>query len=623
MAILNIGKETIVDYLKHVSALESTLELTRNSLLSNKQFALLQKKFAKDQSIKRSAGNLTSRKRKRTKDVGALPKDSRIRRETIIAEEHKLNIISQVSGLIGPKEKGIRQQIRSVQIDKQQPTIVECSVPFSRFKIGKGNVKLKYKNEVYLFRNNNIQGFNEVLNYYYNSISQKRKNKVRSFLIKVAINKEYHSFEFIDFNLYQYVLNIKESFLPADFKPLHQKERQPLHSSIKNRTVLGANNIEFFDGYYVVTLNNSSISPLKVIDTNSYSCLRHVHRFFTERFPKDSIIEYTDKEIIGVRPPFMLSHYVRVLHDNMDMHGEWWEEVQNERRPSLSHCRKNSDDVFKRITTQKNSYLVNLAAMQNDQKLIVVYEINHGQKENAFIFTAAMPNDRCAVIFENVSTEASTATEIFITKKDNYESCVNLVFDYFTDYSISNKRDSLRRGVNPPRKFNAEQFYSVVHGEWETWLAKMSQLLERTENASEIEFKPGLNVPHDIETRSGNTTTNPKNIHNELMRRLYSQLCEQYGTENVGTEIRIGSKRIDVVAKTSANYDIYEIKSDPDPFACVTIALGQICQYAYLYCRDKIGKMVIAGATKASPEIEEYLAWFREKHSLEVYYMNI
>lgn len=107
------------------------------------------------------------------------------------------------------------------------------------------------------------------------------------------------------------------------------------------------------------------------------------------------------------------------------------------------------------------------------------------------------------------------------------------------------------------------------------------------------------------------------------MRKLYSKLCSEYGTDNVGTEIRTGSKRIDAVVKLCDSYDIYEIKSDPDPFTCVTIALGQICQYAYLYCRDKIGKMVIVGASAASPEVEQYLSWFRQNHSMEVYYMRI
>lgn len=621
MAILNIGKDTIVEYLKHVSGLESIQELTLNSQLSDDQFTLLQRKFAKDKSIKQAAEDVSSRQRK--KDVIVLPKDGLIRREPKIANEQKSTNSPLDKGIGIAKEKEVKLQKRSAQKSKAQSPILECTFPFSRFKIGRGYVKLKCKKDVYFYRDKNIQGFNAILNYYYNSISRKRKNKVRSTLIKVVINKEYHSFNFIDFNLRQYVMNIKGSFLPADFKPLPKREPKPLPSSIKNRTNLGTNNIEFYDGYYVISLNNSSITPLTVIDHNSFSCLRHVHRYFTDRFPKDSFIEYTDKEIIGLKPPFILSHYVKTLHDHMDVHGEWWEDVQNEQKPSLSHCRKTSNEAFKIIATQKNSYLVILAGMQNEQKLIVAYEINHGQKENAFIFTVAMPNDRCAIIFENVSTEASTATEVFIARKENYESCVNLVFDYFTNYSISNKRDTLRRGVNPPSKFMAEYFFNVVHGEWETWLVKMNQILERTQHASKIDFKPGLHVPRDIEIRSGNTTINPRNIHNELMRRLYSLLCKQYGAENVGTEIRIDSKRIDVVAKSPTCYDIYEIKSDPDPFACVTIALGQICQYAYLYCRDKIGKMVIAGTTKASPEVEEYLAWFRDKHSLEVYYMKI
>ena len=68
---------------------------------------------------------------------------------------------------------------------------------------------------------------------------------------------------------------------------------------------------------------------------------------------------------------------------------------------------------------------------------------------------------------------------------------------------------------------------------------------------------------------------------------------------------------------------IYEIKSDPDPFVCVTKALGQICQYAYLYCRDSIEKMVIVGSSEAPLEVDKYLSWFRDKYSLQVYYLSV
>ena len=70
-------------------------------------------------------------------------------------------------------------------------------------------------------------------------------------------------------------------------------------------------------------------------------------------------------------------------------------------------------------------------------------------------------------------------------------------------------------------------------------------------------------------------------------------------------------------------YDLYEVKTALNPFDCVTEALGQLCQYAYLFCRDKIGKMVIAGASEPTREVEQYLAALRKNHSLYVYYIKV
>lgn len=53
------------------------------------------------------------------------------------------------------------------------------------------------------------------------------------------------------------------------------------------------------------------------------------------------------------------------------------------------------------------------------------------------------------------------------------------------------------------------------------------------------------------------------------------------------------------------------------------IHIGQLCQYAYLFCRDKIGKMVIVGASEPTREVEQYLATLRKNHSLLVYYINV
>lgn len=70
-------------------------------------------------------------------------------------------------------------------------------------------------------------------------------------------------------------------------------------------------------------------------------------------------------------------------------------------------------------------------------------------------------------------------------------------------------------------------------------------------------------------------------------------------------------------------HQLYEVKTALNPFDCVTEALGQLCQYAYLFCRDKIGKMVIAGASEPTKEVEHYLATLRKNHSLSIYYIKV
>jgi len=133
-----------------------------------------------------------------------------------------------------------------------------------------------------------------------------------------------------------------------------------------------------------------------------------------------------------------------------------------------------------------------------------------------------------------------------------------------------------------------------------------------------------LFIPQSSETRTGHgEAITTKNLHNQLMLKLYDRLCNESGKDNVGTEIRVGAKRIDAVVKGDDFYDIYEVKTAINPFDCVTEALGQLCQYAYLFCRDKIGKMVIVGSSEPTREVEQYLATLRKNHSLHVYYINV
>ena len=518
---------------------------------------------------------------------------------------------------------------------------VEMRISFSSLRFGYGLISITHKKMRYIYRNREIRDYEKILAQVYSRISKARKNAIKASLVKVEIDTEAGTFAFVDFDVCKYVNNLRESFLPERKKTESRNETQTRIKDMTRKPVnslqtmtLGAGNIRFYNGYFLIfhTIKgevDNAVTPFRVNDADSHEILNLVHNFFEQRFEQMRImVKYDETKIHEPAKSdlYQLNKYVRTLKRNLDVKGEWWEEVQNARKRTFGQCfGEPTDSVKKKVVKAKNEYLYNLASLQNDRKLIRVYEINHGKEEDAFIFTIGMPNDRCAVIFENASNDASTTTWVFEAKNENYEACVNLVFDYFTDYTISAKRSSLRDAdTNPPYKFKAEDYTFIDHNDLGQWLKKLNKVLERTSVPSDIAFVPGLNIPQSSDTRSGHgDVITTKNLHNELMRRLYDRLCGESGKDNVGTEIRVGAKRIDAVVKGTDFYDLYEVKTALNPFDCVTEALGQLCQYAYLFCRDKIGKMVIAGASEPTKEVEQYLATLRKNHSLQVYYIKV
>lgn len=524
------------------------------------------------------------------------------------------------------------------KIAKQQ---IVHRIQFSALRFGYGIISILYKKNRYVYRDSKIRDYENVLGQVYGRLPKARKNAIRTSLVWIVIDVETEIFTFKDFDIHNYINNLKDSFLPERNKTEVRKEILPKVKTVPQKPVnslkmmpLGAGNIHFYNGFFLIfrTIKgevDNTVTPCKVIDADSHEILNLVHNFFEQRFEQMHImVKYDETKMHEPAKSdlYQLNKYVRTLKRNLDVKGEWWEEVQNARKRTFGQCFvEPTDSVRKKVVKAKNEYLYNLASLQNDRKLIRVYEINHGKEEDAFIFTIGMPNDRCAVIFENASNDASTTTWVFEAKNENYETCVNLVFDYFTDYTISAKRSSLRDAdTNPPYKFKAEDYTFIDHNVLGQWLKKLNKVLERTSVPSYIAFVPGLNIPHSSDTRSGHgAAIITKNLHNELMHRLYDRLCGESGKDNVGTEIRVGAKRIDAVVKGSDFYDLYEVKTALDPFDCVTEALGQLCQYAYLFCRDKIGKMVIVGASEPTKEVEQYLATLRKNHSLQVYYIKV
>ena len=531
---------------------------------------------------------------------------------------------------------------KEIQVKEEKKNIQKkYRIQLNKLRFGNSVVSLTYKKRRYVYRDNNIKDYDKILKQIYSRVSKTRENDIKTSLIWVEIDIEFQTFKFIDLDINKYIKNLKDTYLP-------QSKKEESHNVILSKNgdalpqpmtalytmTLNSGNIHFYNGYFLIFLTangerDNSVAPYRVNDTDSHEILNLVHRYFEQRFEQMRITIKHDKKQI-FKPSnfeiFQLKNYVKALGRNLDVKGDWWEEVQNVRKRTFRQCFGESKDFVKsRYVRSKNEYLYNLSSLQNEKKLIRVYEVNHGREEDAFIFSIDMPGNRNAIIFENASNEASTSTWLFVALNENYDECVNLIFDYFTDYTISSKRSSLRaKNINPPEKFKAESYHFIDHDDLEQWLKKLNSIIEDESKPSEIKFEPGLKIPQSSEFRYRHIDAiSTRNLHNQLMVKLYDRLCWENGQENVGTEIRIGTKRIDAVVKGEYFYDIYEVKTAQDSFDCVTEALGQICQYAYLYCRDKIGKMVIVGASIASKEVEEYLSWFRKKHSMKVYYMQV
>ena len=698
MTILNIGTETVVDYLKSIPGLEPTKEMSPNTKLSDAQFEALQKRFSGDILTKSKAKTLFQRAKKSTnqnksqgisngKEIAVFEKKLPLRElkyenhrlffqmeidafvlfdghapayvksDHYLAKEKDLIIVIRINrssrsftfeddGLLSKlnmlsfqveKEMKDKQNREREEIRKKKKQLSELldgidnplakkdnkrKIRFSHFKFENGCASVKCDGIVYEYKHPGIKGVNTIIDQYLSACSDLEKSIFNEFTVTIKIKPEKKTFIFHKFDLINYCRTLKNKIEQKE------KEAEKAKELKKQNALLCIDNIDFNDGFYYVWIVNKGqknlmITPLRVIDLNSYHCLRHVHKYFSDRFPRDVRIIYNGKAVIGLSKPYLLSNYVRILRDNIYIHGEWWEDVQKELRTSNNQG-SDYDEIRKKVSL-KNGYLDNLISLQNDKKLIPVKELFHGNEEEAFIFSVDMPNGKCAVVFENALPKASRATWVYVTDNENYEDCIKLVGEYFTNYTTNNKRLSLRKkGANPPEKFMAESYTFIDHNDLGQWLKKLNRILENKSQPSDIKFVPGLNIPQSSDTRSGHgDAITTKNLHNELMRKLYERLCSESGKDNVGTEIHVGAKRIDAVVKGSDFYDLYEVKTALNPFDCVTEALGQLCQYAYLFCRDKIGKMVIAGASEPTREVEQYLATLRKNHSLQVYYIKV
>ena len=450
------------------------------------------------------------------------------------------------------------------------------------------------------------------------SVLQQRKTKLPEFnkIVEIILHHANNSFSFLDNTILEKLTNI------AVGKYGNKSDDRPVVSRNK---ILTIQNIVFHDYYYLIKDTTSNlIRPLKIEDKCSRESLRYVTKYLADQFPNNIVINYDNNAIISISEPYKVEDYVRLLYDNLGKEGEWWDDILESGTDFSTRTYAPDLITRKRIPLTKE-YLIYLISLQSKRKkLIPTYEIRHGAYEYSFLFSIELRNHKYLVIHENIS-ESSTSTEIFTVIENNYENCIQAVYQYFINESIENKRLTLQRKTIKPIDFFAESYFSIVHNGLEEWVNSINRIME--DNSIEpkaIKFQSGLRQWHGVTTReTSQDIIKTQDKHNNMIGLLYQKMCKQYGDNNVGTEIAVGKKRIDLVVKTLTGYKIYEIKTYASPIECIREALGQLCQYAFLLCKDNLDEMIIVGPTEPDTEVDSILDYWREKFNIPVSYIKI
>lgn len=435
------------------------------------------------------------------------------------------------------------------------------------------------------------------------------------------------------FDLGRYVVTECDKIKKQEHLTLSESNRKqyPMLSSYpfvgrQYRTELKIENIEFHDGFYLVSIlkdsqKDTSIKSLSIKDRNSYKSLSYLTKYFQKRMPNNVSIIYTKYNVLGLDHPMMLNNYIKILYENMNVHGEWWGDVQNSNKRTLSHCVTYSTPYkIKKELDLKNAYIDYLSGHQSDKIVIKIYEVIGEHEEDCFIFTQDVDKDHHAIIFENVNIARSS--EIFLCEKDSYNDCINYIFNYFTNYGLDTKRMNIRTKAYAAQKFKAVKYKSVNHESLQTWSATIQEFVGEINISDRIEFIPGLRISEIPDSRKLTKAELEINfLHNNIMEKLYNILIKQYNKENIGTEIHIGKKRIDLVIKHKNFYDLYEIKTASDVRTCIRQGFGQIVDYAFFDSQDEIRNMYIVGISIANQKEKDYLYRLRKQHKLNIYYL--
>ena len=208
------------------------------------------------------------------------------------------------------KEKQKQQKLQQLQLmegQKNIPVFREVNIQFFQLKFDDGFVEIRIKKVPYWLHDKRIKGYNRIINRYIANSTKSQRKTFRHLIIKIVLNEEEHSFSFKDFNLFKYMNDIKEQSLSqkdGNQKVSSETKKTEIVPNLeRKKRKLSIDNIEFYDGYYMIYLisnevKDSRVAPLKISNAYSYACLRVALQHLKNNFPSSIIMEYMTRGLL-------------------------------------------------------------------------------------------------------------------------------------------------------------------------------------------------------------------------------------------------------------------------------------------------------------------------------------
>lgn len=515
-------------------------------------------------------------------------------------ETHELNLNPKVCNFLWDYNKQIIEQESAIKREAVKKTN-SIAIPLDKFIFNDGFIQLYWNGRKYTYWDNRIRA--SYMNLIKGTLHGKKKHRrlhglaPKGTVVNTTLLPKSATMLFEEYDIYDFL----ESLYPHRSLP-----KKPIVGNV-NKNIYSTDSctiesIHFDTNKYTVVFKcgNKILNPFEEYELGCVPVLNIVCNYLKDKIPTDILVEHFENRVNRIITKFKIQNFISYLLSKKNDHdADYWGIVQNEEKRTFGQVYSSSKKTSMQSVLRRNGYIDLLSSFQSPEKLLLLsYEVSNNDKEEDVFIFSHYHSQKWVIVMENVRPER--ATEVFVTTDDMYDKCIFSIFDYFTNYELDCKREKFSQKKIDPSKFYSLDYYTIDHDNISSWLGKLNSisiLIPKIEQ--QFVFSKGLHIRKQSSLRDINEQAiEVSNLHESMKELLYKQKVDEYGEENVGTENRIGNRRIDLVVKKGNLFDFYEIKTYDDPGKCVQEAFGQILMYAKMSYWESIDNLFIVGPKK-------------------------